>query len=185
MAALNLVTLTVSLRVPGLGYIAGEPADSFSGADGRVSFDNVPGRAEIDIFIRAERAWIRRQVSRSDGSYLIEGLPLAVEYDVIGRDLTGVWDDVIVGRVQPYAPPQITTASMTFTVGNPATTQMAAQYGGEPFIWSADTLPPGLVLSAAGLWSGTPTAAGSYVVTVTVTDTFGETGARTYTAAVT
>lgn len=166
-------------RTAGLGYIAGEAPD------GIVTLDNVPGCAEIDLFRRSDRVWLRRQVSADDGSYLFDGIPLDVEYDIIGRDITNTWGDVIVGRVRPYAPPQITTASIAFVVGNPAATQMAAQYGGEPFIWSADVLPTGLSLSATGLWSGTPTAAGSYTVVVTVVDAFGEAGTRTYTVTVT
>lgn len=162
----------------GYGAIAGE-------ADGIVTIDNVPGQAEIRLLRRSDSVWIARQFGRSDGTYRFEGLPLGVEHDLIARDLFNAWDDVIVGRVLPYAPPQITTASLAFVVGVPAATQMAAQYGGEPFIWSVDVLPPGLSLSASGLWSGSPTAAGSYTVTVTVTDVFGETSARTYTVTVT
>ena len=168
----------LSARVSVYGIVAGELPD------GVVTLDNVPGRAMIDLLRRVDHAWMGRTISRSDGTYRFLGLSLGVQYDIIGRDLFDVWDDVIVGRVQPYAPPQITTPALAFTVGNPATTQMAAQYGGEPFTWSADALPPGLALSTSGLWSGTPTAAGSYVVTVTVTDTFGETSARTYTVTV-
>ncbi|WP_439449035.1 putative Ig domain-containing protein [Stenotrophomonas sp. ATs4] len=46
---------------------------------------------------------------------------------------------------------------------------------------SAGALPPGIVLSSAGVLSGTPTAAGSYSFTVTATDTFGFTGSQPFT----
>lgn len=160
-------------------YIGGE------GPEGIVSIDNAPGRAVVDLFQRSTNAWVARAVSNSSGEYLFEGLNLGQEYDLVGRDLIGAWDDVIVGRVQPYAPPQITTSALAFVVGTPATTQMAVQYGGAPFAWSADVLPAGLTLSASGLWGGTPTAAGTTTVVVTCTDNFGEVATRTYTVTVT
>ncbi|MCX6629154.1 MAG: Ig domain-containing protein, partial [Candidatus Solibacter sp.] len=44
-------------------------------------------------------------------------------------------------------------------------------YGGSGnYSWTATNLPPGLNLSTAGVVTGTPTAAGSYSATVTVTD---------------
>jgi len=52
------------------------------------------------------------------------------------------------------------------------------------FAVTAGTLPPGLTLTPAGLLSGTPTTAGSYNFTVTVTDSLGQTGTATYTLSV-
>lgn len=172
------------VRLVDVGYIAGEAPDAVA-ADGRATLDNVPGVVEVRLFSRESFALVAKQMSRADGTYRFEGLTLGVQYDIIGRDLTNTWDDVIVSRVLPYAPPQITTASLAFVVGTPAATRMAAQYGGEPFIWSADVLPPGLSLSATGLWGGTPTTAGSYTVAVTVVDVFSESSTRTYTVTVT
>ena len=160
-------------------YIAGE------GPDGLVSIDNAPGRAVVDLFQRSTNAWVARAVSNSSGEYLFDGLNPGQEYDLIGRDLIGVWADVIVGRVQPYARPQITTSSLAFSLGNPATTQMASQYGGGPLVWSIDVLPPGLAMSSTGLWSGTPTEAGSIEVHISCTDVYGETDTKTFTVVVT
>ncbi len=42
--------------------------------------------------------------------------------------------------------------------------------GTEPYSWSAKGLPPGLTLTSAGGLSGTPTTAGIYKATITVTD---------------
>ncbi len=47
---------------------------------------------------------------------------------------------------------------------------LQAQGGTAPYAWSATGLPPGLSLSSAGVLSGTPASAGSFSVTVTVTD---------------
>ena len=178
MAVLILNVTPINVPAPGVGYIAGELPD------GIVTLDNVPGRAFVDLLRRADHAWLRREVSRDDGMYLFAGLSLGVEYDLIGVDMTNVWDDVIVSRVQPYAPPQITTASLAFTAGMPSTVAMASQYGTGPMAWTADTVPPGLVLAGTGAWSGTPTAPGSYSLTVTVTDVYGESSSRSYTAVV-
>ncbi len=56
-----------------------------------------------------------------------------------------------------------------------------APYG---FAIGAGTLPPGLSFNAAGVMSGTPTTAGSFPITVTVTDANGFTGSQGYTLAV-
>ena len=59
----------------------------------------------------------------------------------------------------------------------------AASGGSGPYCYAATAglLPPGLTLgSGTGLVSGTPTAAGLYVFTVTATDAFGCTGSETY-----
>ena len=45
-----------------------------------------------------------------------------------------------------------------------------ASDGLAPFFWTAKSLPPGLTLQTNGSINGTPTTAGNYAVTVTVTD---------------
>ena len=47
--------------------------------------------------------------------------------------------------------------------------QLAATGGTPPLVWSSSSLPPGLILSTAGLLSGS-TIAGNYTPTITVTD---------------
>ncbi|WP_433050271.1 putative Ig domain-containing protein [Dactylosporangium sp. CS-033363] len=51
---------------------------------------------------------------------------------------------------------------------SPVTLTASSSY--QPITWSGDQLPPGITISDAGVISGTPTAAGTYVVTVTVKD---------------
>lgn len=60
---------------------------------------------------------------------------------------------------------------------------VSAGGGSGSFTYSLSTgaLPPGIALSSAGAFSGTPTAAGSYSFTVTATDTFGFTGSQPFT----
>ena len=92
----------------------------------------------------------------------------------------------------PPPPPPI--ASLAITSAVPPSGTIDASYSGSgfaltatggvtPYKWnwaalSGSSLPPGLSLSAAGMIAGTPTAAGSYNVTVTVTDS-GSSAAKT------
>ena len=83
-----------------------------------------------------------------------------------------------------------TTQAFTLTVAAPLTISNAAALpeavagqaytvtftaagGIAPYVWSVatgSTLPAGLTLTAAGVLSGTPTTAGSYSFSITVTD---------------
>ncbi|UAB92316.1 ExeM/NucH family extracellular endonuclease [Dactylosporangium vinaceum] len=70
----------------------------------------------------------------------------------------------------------------TATVGTAiAPVTLAASGGGSPYTWTASGLPSGLAISAAGVITGTPSAAGTSSVTVTVTDNGGASAAATFT----
>ena len=56
------------------------------------------------------------------------------------------------------------------TLGQPYSHQFAVTGGVAPYAFSAAGLPPGLALSPAGLLAGTPSAAGSFSASITVTD---------------
>ncbi len=59
-----------------------------------------------------------------------------------------------------------------FTVGQAKHLQLQASGGKLPYTWSTTqgTLPPGTTLNSNGLISGTPQAAGSFTVSIMVTD---------------
>lgn len=123
-----------------LGVIAGE-------APGIVTIDNVPGRAEIDLFRRSDRAWLRRQFSMDNGTYRFSGLALGVLHDLVARDVTGTWDDVIAGRVSPFVPVRIAGDAPNAEPGI-AYSYAYAISGGEPpyTIRLIGSLPTGMTL---------------------------------------
>ncbi len=57
---------------------------------------------------------------------------------------------------------------------------LAASGGTTPYAWTATGLPAGLAVSADGVVTGTPSAAGTSSVTVTATDSTGATGSATF-----
>jgi len=70
------------------------------------------------------------------------------------------------------------------TVGTAASLQIHAtdSGSGQTLTYAATGLPPGLTIApSTGLISGTPTTAGSYTVTITVTDGTGASGSTTFT----
>jgi lysophospholipase L1-like esterase len=73
------------------------------------------------------------------------------------------------------APPPISVSTASLAggmVASPYSTTLAATGGLPPYSWSlaAGSLPPGLTLNSSGRIAGTPTAAGTFPVTVRVTD---------------
>ncbi len=83
--------------------------------------------------------------------------------------------------------PSITTTSVTAgDIGAVYDRALAVTGGVGPYTWqlSTGTLPPGLGLGTDGHVTGTPTTAGSYPVTVQVTDVNGQTDTRQLTLVV-
>ena len=79
----------------------------------------------------------------------------------------------------------ITTSSLPAgTLGASYTATLAATGGAPPYTWSASGLPSGLSISSAGVISGTPTAAGSFSVTVQATDSAQVTATKAYSVTV-
>lgn len=81
--------------------------------------------------------------------------------------------------VVPPLPLVVTTAIPGGMTGQAYSFTMTAAAGTPGYTWAvtSGTLPPGLSLSSSGVLSGTPTTTGVYPVTLTVTDTAGQTAA--------
>lgn len=99
-----------------------------------------------------------------------------------------VWDQTESNAVKNYtlvvtAALSITTASLPAgTVGQPYTASLAAT-GGTPsytYTLSQGALPPGVGLNTAGVFSGTPNTAGTYVIVARVTDSAGQSAVKEF-----
>lgn len=78
----------------GPGYIAGE-------SPGLLTVNSVPGARAIFVIERISKVVAGATFSAPDGSYRIDGLDPNQEFDVIARDWTITYNDVIVSRVKP------------------------------------------------------------------------------------
>lgn len=78
----------------GMGYIAGE-------SPGLVTVNGAPGAREVEVRHRATRKIVASTFASSAGEYRIDGLDPDEKFDVIARDYSGTYNDVIVSRVSP------------------------------------------------------------------------------------
>ncbi|NYF90957.1 beta strand repeat-containing protein [Tunturibacter empetritectus] len=74
----------------------------------------------------------------------------------------------VTAAIAPLAITTTTFAGATST--QPYTTTLSATGGTAPYTWSVTGLPAGLTLGSNGVIAGTPTATGSFPISVTVTD---------------
>jgi hypothetical protein len=81
------------------------------------------------------------------------------------------------GYGDQVCPMAVTTATLASgTVGKSYSATLAGTGGATPYVWTeTGALPGGLTLSSAGAISGSPTAAGTFNFTVTLTDVNGQT----------
>lgn len=88
--------------------------------------------------------------------------------------------------IDVIAPLSVATKSMLAgKVGNWYSVQVRASGGGIEYDWrTSGSLPPGLSLSSSGTLEGTPSTAGRYRFSVTVTDEFGNMATKSYTLTV-
>ena len=86
--------------------------------------------------------------------------------------------------VEQSAPADVAVTNpggQTGSVGSPASLQLTATGGVAPYTWSATGLPAGLAIATStGRISGTPSTPGTHQVTVTATDTAGDSGSATF-----
>ncbi len=76
----------------------------------------------------------------------------------------------MIAITNPFPTPGVLPSGF---VGGAYSLMLAAAGGTPPYSWSASNLPPGLALSADGVLSGTPTAAGSFTPTISVRNSTG------------
>lgn len=126
---------------------------------------------------------------------LLAGTPTTTgtfTFTVRGTDLNGCFGSIaytiviVAAPVPPPGCPPITLAPPTLpngSVGVAYSQQITASGGTAPYSFgvTSGTLPTGLTLTAGGLLAGTPTATGSFTVTIRGTDANGCFGSITYT----
>jgi hypothetical protein len=116
-------------------------------------------------------------------SILATGLTPSATYYVNVTAANSVSGEYFVSVTSPVA---ITTPTLpNWTAGHPGFNQTISATsvtgsGGSLTFSAAGTLPPGLSLSTAGVLAGTPNLAGTYVFTITATDSSGVSGSKGY-----
>ena len=122
---------------------------------------------------------------------VISGTPTAAgsaTFTVTVTDSTGATASVSFSITVSAAPLIIVATLPTGQVGVPYSAMLTASGGTPPYTWAitAGALPPGLTLNTVtGVISGTPTTAGAYAFTATVTDSTGATASAALTITVT
>jgi prepilin-type N-terminal cleavage/methylation domain-containing protein len=104
----------------------------------------------------------------------------ACSYVVVSLVDSSSTDPVFNSNDTATAPTVDNPGPQTSETTGPVSTQMTATGGAPTLIWSATGLPTGLTVSSSGLITGTPTAAGTFNSTITVTDAFGLIGSAAF-----
>ncbi len=113
--------------------------------------------------------------------------PVTASFTVTVSDSAGTTPASKAFTLTVVAAPVITTATLpSGTVGVAYSQTLAATGGTAPYSWAvtAGGLPGGLSLSTSGVISGTPSAAGTFSFTVTLTDADGVTATKALTLTV-
>jgi hypothetical protein len=120
----------------------------------------------------------------ASASGAITGTPsTAGQYSIAGTvsDSTGTKANATLSITIIPATLAISTSSLPDgTVNTPYSASLAASGGTPPYTFAVSGLPDGLSATPAGAISGTPTTAGKFTVSVTVTDKAGATAAQRY-----
>ena len=166
LALCDAMTPTMPVGIGEMGFTDGPPRPQNTNPSGVASW--------LDTEITGKLA--PRQAAGK------QNLPVLWYANGTGNTINGSTDAGIIAAVQRMydglSPsgvtggfPSVTTTSLPLgEVGRAYSTTMAAT-GSGPFTWSkTGTSPPGLSMSSAGAWSGTPTTAGTYAFPVTCTD---------------
>lgn len=169
-SAVSIITSTLPAATGGVAY--NQPVIATGGAM-PYTFQQVNGALPIGVMLTPDGRVTG--VPRQSGTFPFTVRVTDQATQTADRNLT----------LQVIAP-TITVLPVTLPGGiaNQPYTQTITASGGRPgytYAVTAGALPAGLVLSPAGVLSGTPVTAASSTFTVTATDDYGFTGTRAYT----
>jgi hypothetical protein len=162
----------------GAAFIAGTPP-------GIVTSNTAPARRMVFAIERVSRIVVRDTWSAADGTYRLDGLNPDLRFDVIGRDYTNTYEDVIVSRVPPTPYAMSSTGALAANDATNTLTGTISVAGGVPPLAvtvAAGAAPPGVTFSLAATTAGVAarnlSAAGAasngvYAWTLRVTDADG------------
>ncbi len=151
-----------------------------------------PDQGSAYVFTRTGTAWSQQQQLLASNGAAYDNLGWAVAISgytiVAGAPSDDVGSNTDQGSAYLFSPtcPSITLSPTTLANGTQnlayTSTSIVPSSGTSPFTYevSSGTLPSGLTLSASGILSGTPTAAGSYNFTIKITDINLCVGTRAY-----
>ncbi|MFJ7203948.1 putative Ig domain-containing protein [Streptomyces sp. NPDC098789] len=107
-------------------------------------------------------------------------------FQPVNEALSRFGASLVTSTPQPGGVTVAAVSAQSGTVGAAVELRNAAEGGTAPYTWTASGLPGGLAVAAAtGTVTGTPTAAGSFQVTVTATDRAGKAGSASFTWTIT
>ena len=143
----------------------------------------VNGQGAVYVFQKPAGGWVNAtEDQKLTASDMVTNLNLGYAVAISAGTIAGSADTSQDGRVYVFAPQTPTIATTSLPPGTAGTTYNAtvqASGGSPPYSWSASSLPPGLSIDpASGQITGTPTTAGNYTPTITVTDTLNGTDSR-------
>jgi hypothetical protein len=109
----------------------------------------------------------------TDGAFAFNLAPQPAPYE-LWADYGGsvaLWPAAAAVGVGTGPAMAITTSALTDgTVGSAYAQALGVSAGRAPYLWAAGPLPPGLVLHQDGTLSGTPTTAGTWMISLSVVD---------------
>ena len=191
-AYLQLIDLGLN-QVVVLGYrdFAGAIPSS-EGEDGIIGLDqdeinyaaNTGSKTAVLAGLETQNITPSDQTFYSDGNAVMNSVMQTVAGD-FGPKLGGFAIDAFE-NVYLSGQPGWPRSLPDWVVNEPGYNQTITASGGMGSVTfsSSGTLPPGLMLSTAGVLSGTPTTAGTYMFTVTATDTVGASVSQSYTVTI-
>ena len=151
-------------------------ASTFTGNVGTSFSNSIVATNSPTSYALANSTTLPAGLSLNTTTGLLSGIPTAsgtFTTDVTATNAAGTSAIVtLTFNISAISPPVVTGASLTVPTGSPYTYTISATNSPTSYALASGTLPTGLTMTG-GVISGTPTATGSFSVTVTATNAGG------------